>query len=142
MLTRPAGENERLAARLAALGIDSVSLPCVRIEPLADPEPLALALGALTADDLLIVTSRAGARAVGLALGARACAAPVAAVGDRTAEACRAAGLRVVFVPSAPSGAALAVELPLPRGAALLARSDRAGDDLPAILRRRGAVVR
>ncbi|MHB8632296.1 MAG: uroporphyrinogen-III synthase, partial [Candidatus Limnocylindria bacterium] len=49
---------------------------------------------------------------------------------------------RVVFVPSVPSGAALAVELPLPRGAALLARSDRAGDDLPAILRRRGAVVR
>lgn len=142
VLTRPDGENERLADRLAARGIDSRIVPCVRIEPLADPEPLRVALRALTVDDLLVVTSRAGARAIGAALRGDRCAAPVAAVGERTADACREAGLRVVFTPSAPSGAALAEELPVPRGVVLLARSDRAAGEPVGILRRRGAVVR
>ncbi|MDP9321740.1 MAG: uroporphyrinogen-III synthase, partial [Chloroflexota bacterium] len=69
------------------------------------------------------------------------CAAPAAAVGDRTADACRVASLRVVFTPSLPSGAALAEELPLPLGAVLLARSDRAGREPVAVLLRRGAVA-
>jgi uroporphyrinogen-III synthase len=65
----------------------------------------------------------------------------VAAVGAATADACRAAGLRVTFTPSTPSGAALAAELPLPRGRILLARSDRAADEPAKILARRGALV-
>ncbi|MDP9319967.1 MAG: hypothetical protein M3P16_02590, partial [Chloroflexota bacterium] len=54
VLTRPDGENEHLAQLLAARGIDSRIVPCVRIAPLADPEPLRDALRALTADDLLV----------------------------------------------------------------------------------------
>ncbi|HEV2010045.1 MAG TPA: uroporphyrinogen-III synthase [Candidatus Limnocylindria bacterium] len=141
LLTRPEGENAGLATRLAAAGIASRELPCIRIEPLVDPAPLRDALLALTADDLLVITSRAGASAVAAALGGRACAAPVAAVGPATGAACGAAGLQVVFTPSVPSGTALALELPLPRGAVLLARSDHAAVEPAAILRGRGALV-
>ena len=142
LLTRPEGENAALAARLAAAGIASKELPCIRIEPLADAAPLREALLTLTADDLLVITSRAGASAVAVALGGRVCAAPAAAVGSATAAACRAAGLRVVFTPSVPTGTALAEQVPLPRGAVLLARSDRAAAAPIVILRRRGAFVR
>lgn len=141
LLTRPHGDNDALAERLAARGIAAQVAPCVRIEELADPEPLADAVSRLTADDLLVITSRAGARAVARALRGSVCAAPVAAVGAATANACREAGLGVAFVPSVATGAALAEELPLPRGVVLFARSDRAADEPAAILRRRGAIV-
>lgn len=141
LLTRLEGENAGLARRLAAAGIASQELPCIRIEPLADPAPLRAALLTLTADDLLVITSRAGARAAAAALDGRACAAPAAVVGPATGAACRAAGLRVVFTPSVPSGTALAEQLPLPRGAVLLARSDRAAAEPAAILKSRGALV-
>jgi uroporphyrinogen-III synthase len=73
------------------------------------------------------------------------CAAPrslVAAIGDATAARLRAHGLAVAFQPSEASGAALARELPRPTGVVLLARSDRALPDLPALLRERNASVR
>ena len=141
LLTRPEGENTGLATRLASAGIASRELPCIRIELLADPAPLRDALLALSGDDLLLITSPAGARAVAAALAGRPCAAPVGTVGPATAAACRAAGLRVVFTPSVPTGAALAEQLPLPRGAVLFARSDRSGAEPAAILRARGALV-
>ncbi len=141
LLTRAEGENAGLATRLAAAGIASRELPCIRIEPLADPAPLREALLALGADDLLVITSPAGARAVAAALDGRACAAPAAAVGPATAVACDEVGLRVVFMPSVPTGVALAEQLPLPRGAVLLARSDRAAAEPAAILRGRGGLV-
>lgn len=144
LLTRPAGENAALAARLAMFGIASRELPCIRIEPLADVVPLRTALLALTAADLLVVTSAAGARAIAAALvvGGTRCEAPTAAVGRATATACVAAGLRVTFRPTVATGAALAAELPLPRGAVLLARSDRAAPETAALLTARGADVR
>jgi uroporphyrinogen-III synthase len=141
ILTRPHGENARLAARLAEHGIASREIPCVEVRPLEDQSPLRDAIRALTGDDLLVITSRAGARAVATALGGAACAAPVAAVGAATASACRDASLRVAFTPSVPSGAALATQVPLPRGAILLARSDRAAPEPAAILAGRGAKV-
>jgi uroporphyrinogen-III synthase len=141
ILTRPHGENARLADRLAADGIAVHEIPCVEVRALGDPSPLRDAVLALTADDVLVITSRAGARAVAAAIGAAACAAPVAAIGTATAAACRDAGLRVAFTPSTPSGAALAAELPLPSGRILLARSDRATPEAVEILARRGATV-
>ncbi|HEX9495395.1 MAG TPA: uroporphyrinogen-III synthase [Candidatus Limnocylindria bacterium] len=141
LLTRPHGENDALAARLAERGIDAQAAPCVRIEELADLAPLADSLRRLTADDVLVITSRAGARAVARALRGTPCAAPAAAVGPATAHACREAGLRVAFMPSVATGIALADELPLPRGVVLLARSHRAAAEPAAILRRRGALV-
>jgi len=108
---------------------------------LEDPAPLRDAVRALTPDDLLIITSRAGARAVAAALDGRPCAAPVAAVGAATASACREAGLRVPFTPAIPSGVSLATDVPLPRGRILLARSDRAAHEPVTILAARGATV-
>jgi uroporphyrinogen-III synthase len=141
ILTRPAGENARLAERLTADGIMVREVPCVDVHPLADPAPLREAVRALTDQDVLVITSRAGARAVRAALGDAPCAASVAAIGAATADACRAADLHVTFMPSTSSGAALAVELPLPRGRILLARSDRAAAEPAEILARRGATV-
>jgi uroporphyrinogen-III synthase len=141
ILTRPHGENARLAGGLTAHGFTVREIPSVEVRPLVDPAPLREAVRALARDDVLVITSRAGAHAVRAALGDEMCAASVAAVGAATADACRAAGLRVTFTPSAPSGAALAAELPLPPGRILLARSDRAADEPAEILARRGAVV-
>jgi uroporphyrinogen-III synthase len=142
ILTRARGENAAIATGLAALGIASRDLPCVIVRPLDDPAPLRVAMRALSRDDLLVITSRAGARAVGRALAGAICRAPVAAVGRATAEACTDEGLRVIFVPSIPSAAALAAELPLPRGATVLARSGRAAREPIEILAQRGAHVR
>jgi uroporphyrinogen-III synthase len=142
LLTRPEGENESLAARLADAGITSVVVPCVRVVDLEDPAPFGAALAALGSGDILMLTSRAGARAVRRALGTARCAAPVAALGGATADACRAAGLAVTYTASTATGAALAAELPLPRGVVMLARSDRAASEPVHILRRRGARVR
>lgn len=142
LLTRAAGENAGVAAGLAAFGIHCRELPCVAVRPLGDPASLRSAMRALSGDDLLVITSRAGARAVAAVFDGASCPAPVAAVGPATADACRAAGLHVTFVPSIPRAAALAAELPLPRGATVLARSDRAAREPAAILARRGAHVR
>jgi uroporphyrinogen-III synthase len=142
VLTRARGENAGLTALLAADGIPSHELPCVETRPLEDASALRDAVRVLTGDDLLVITSRAGARAVASALGGAPCLAPVAALGAATASACRDAGLAVGFVPSVASGAALAEQLPLPHGAVLLARSDRAPRKPAEILASRGATLR
>lgn len=141
LLTRPRGENHRLASRLGEAGITTRELPCVEVGPVDDPGLLREAIAVLTADDLLVITSVAGARAVAAALNGTVCAAPVAAVGSATAGACRDAGLRVTFTPSIASGRGLAGEVPVPRGKVLFARSDRAAPEPPAILAGRGATV-
>jgi uroporphyrinogen-III synthase len=138
ILTREAADNARFAPLL--VGADEiVELPCVRVEPLAGSTALATALAALGVDDWLVVTSRHGADAV-VRYGAPL--ARVAAIGQATAERLRDLGTAVAFTPSVPSGERLARELPGPGGTVLLARSDRALDDLPRILRERGFAVR
>lgn len=141
LLTRPQGENERLAALLRAAGEDVAIAPCVALAPVA-PAPVRAAALALGRDDVLVLTSVAGVAALAAALDGAPLAAPVAVVGAATADAAVAAGLAVAFRPRVQSGAGLAGELPLPRGTVLLARSDRAADDLPRMLRERGARVR
>lgn len=140
ILTRERAD-EPLRAALSARGHEVLELPCVRVEPLRDERPLANALRALRTQDLLVLTSAAGANAVHTAMGGAALRAPVAAVGPNTAEAARAAGLEVVFV-GGGDGRALGEGVPLPEGEMLLARSDRALPDLPEVLRERGARVR
>lgn len=139
VLTRRPEDDHPLAAAARALGARVIELPCIRVEPLADPGGLAAALAALTPDDLLVITSRAGADAVVPVGGCLPCA--VAAVGRATAERAEERGLRVTFVPSRADGRTLARELPIPSGRILMARSDLADADAPAILRGRGARV-
>src|SRR2546428_2217724 len=142
ILTRAPTDNAPLAALLRDRGAEVVDLPCVAVRPLAELAALRTALRALRAGDRLVLTSRAGARAVARALDGEPLGAPCAVVGAATREAARALGLRPDFAPSRPDGTTLGDELPLPSGTVLLARSDRASDDLPAALRRRGAEVR
>ncbi len=139
VLTREAGDNAALAERLRGWSAEVIELPCVRTEPLEDARALRDEIAALREEDWLVITSRHGADAVARCGPTRAA---VAAVGDATAERLRASGRRVEFRPSAPSGAALAHELPPRGGAVLVARSDRALPDLPGILRERGFIVR
>jgi uroporphyrinogen-III synthase len=139
VLTREPPDNADLASRLRDRAAEIVEFPCVRTEALTDMRELAAALAELHVDDWLVVTSRHGADAVARCGPTRAA---VAAIGDSTAERLRGHGLRVAFQPTAPSGAALARELPPRPGVVVLARSDRALPDLPAILQERGFALR
>jgi uroporphyrinogen III methyltransferase/synthase len=139
ILTREAGDNAALAARMRRRSADVVELPCVRVEPVGDTRPLRDALASLRAEDWLVLTSRHGADAVARCGPTRAA---VAAIGDATAERIHAHGLSVEFQPTVSTGERLARELPVRGGIALLARSDRALSDLPELLRERGFTVR
>ena len=140
LLTRALEDDEALAQILRGRGHRVFALPCVRTAPLDDDRALGDALAALTADDVLVVTSRAGARAVAAALGARSCAAPLVAFGTATAAVLAEQGLAPRIL-AAATGGDLGEVLALPVGTVVLARSDHALGDLPAILRRRGATV-
>ena len=65
----------------------------------------------------------------------------IAAVGPATADAVRAGGWPVDFVPGAYRGAALAEELPLGDGVVLLPQAEGANPDTARILEERGARV-
>jgi uroporphyrinogen-III synthase len=139
VLTREPADNAELASRLQGRAVRIIELPCVRTEPLADERELAAALAELREDDWIVVTSRNGADVIARCGPTRAA---VAAIGEATAEQLRRHGLSVAFQSSAPSGTALARELPPRAGVVLLARSDRALADLPGVLRDRGFTVR
>ena len=141
LLTRPAGENDPLAAVLRERGADVFELPCGRIEHLEDVSELAAAVRALGPEDRLVVTSGAGVDAVVRAVRPEEIRAPVAAVGPATARRCAERGL-VAWTPSRPNGAALGAELPLASGIVLLARADRADREIVRQLEIRGARVR
>jgi len=140
VLTRDDEDDRELAEDLRTLRARVLVAPCIRTEPVADDTTLKSALMAVGTEDLIIVTSRAGATAIGSYHAELR--APVAAVGWATAEQLRACGISPRFVSRVPSGVALGREVQLPRGTVLLARSDRATGELPTILRGRGARVR
>lgn len=142
VLTRAREDNAALASALRDLGAVVIELPCVRTEPLADLAELRTAIAALGPADRLVLTSRAGAQAVAAAMPSDGVRCDVAVVGRATAERARSLGICVSFVASRADGRTLGRELPLPDGQVILARSDRAADDLPGILRSRGARVR
>ena len=49
LLTRPRAQADEWARRMAALGVPTVSLPLIDIEPAGDPAPIAAAWSALPA---------------------------------------------------------------------------------------------
>jgi len=138
VLTR---DDPDLAALLMARGFSVVTLPCVRREPV-DRAALRALLVTLAARDVLVLTSPAGVDAVADAIDLRAVPCPIAVVGRATAKRLHAHGRAADRIASAPYGATLGRELPLPGGEVVLARSDRALGDLPKTLRARGARVR
>jgi uroporphyrinogen III methyltransferase/synthase len=143
LITRPAGQAEALVAQLAALGIESVGVPTVAIEP-ASPAEHGTMVDALPGAAWLVVTSANGASALADALrGSRLPAGVrIAAVGPATAAVLERAGLNVDHVPPVYRTAEIAAGLGPLRGRRIaLFRADNATPDLREALLRRGALV-
>lgn len=149
LVTRAAHQAGKLSEGLRALGAEPVEVPVLEIRPPESFEPLDAALKKLYSYDWLILTSANAVRAIagrGVALGVgldRFPSSKVAAVGEATAEAARAAGFAVAFVPEAYVAERLVDGLAdRARGKKiLLARAAVARDVIPDALRAAGAVV-
>ena len=145
LVTREPGRPGALADALRARGIDPIVVPTIELRPAVPGGPLDTAATRLGRYAWVVVTSATGADALADAArraGGRLADARIAAVGAATAEALTRRGATAAFVPSRAGGAALAEELPIvPGEAVLLARADAADDLLPARLRARGALV-
>lgn len=132
LVTRPAGQADRLVDLLERKGYRVHAVPTVATEPVAfDARDLGRC-------DWIVVTSVNGVEAMTeLPRGPR-----YAAVGDKTAAALRARGVEPSHLPPQANAAALADSLPDVRGRRVaLVRASAAGDELPAVLRSRGATV-
>lgn len=148
VFTRAESQTAELAEKLTARGALSLLLPLLSFAPPGDYSAMDSALARLDGFDWVFFTSANAVRAVASryeTLGGSwktATKLPrIAAVGPKTAEELRRAGLPVDYVAKKHSGAALAEELgpELSGRTILLPRSDRADPDLPAALRRQGA---
>jgi uroporphyrinogen-III synthase len=138
LVTRPEPDAERTAAALRARGHEVLVSPLLRIEPLPHGE---IGPGPFAA--VLVTSANAAPAIAGHARFAALRPLPVLAVGDRSAEAMRAAGFADVTSAEGDVDdlAALAVSR-VPPGVSLLylAGADRSGD-LAGVLSNRGFAV-
>lgn len=157
VVTRSFAGGDQFVQRLTELGAAAVWCPCIATLPPHDPRPLRRAAKVVRSFDWVLFTSPNAVEAFSKSLAAeRIEIAPlgiaVGVVGPSTANAARAFGWNVDFVPDFNSGAALAIALPQnlgtylgairTRGArVLLPRADIAGAEMPGILRERGFEV-
>lgn len=132
LLTRPRGSADPLVELLERRGYRVYAVATV------ETEPVKFEARELTHCDWIVLTSVNGVDAL-TELPRRP---QYAAVGDKTAAALRARGIQPAHVPPQANAAALADSLPNVEGKRVaLVRASAAGDDLPEILRRRGATV-
>jgi uroporphyrinogen-III synthase len=122
VVTRPAGQEQELVERLAALGHEVVHCPLIAVEPLGDA-PIDV-----SPYDWVVVTSPNGARE--LLRRARGPMPRLAAIGAATAEALGGADL----VASVSTQEGLLAELPQPAGRVLFAAAEGARPLLPEAL--------
>jgi len=150
VVTRAAAQSGKLLEELAARQAKVKLLPLVSFAPPEDFEAVDAALTRMDSFDWIIFTSANAVQAIERRRQqlARDPALPptqprAAAVGPATAEEAEHAGFSVDYVATNHSGTGLAEELKeeLAGQNVLLPRSDRANPDLPAALRRSGAVV-
>jgi uroporphyrinogen-III synthase len=150
VVTRAPAQSNQLCEELNVRGAIVKLLPLVSFGPPENYEELDAALSSIESFDWIIFTSSNAVHAVerrgeelGRGLDAPAKLPPAAAVGPATSDTAEAAGFSVEFVAADHSGAGLARELgaELRGKKVLLPRSDRANPDLPAALRRSGALV-
>jgi uroporphyrinogen III methyltransferase / synthase len=147
LVTRPRAQAGTLVESLRARGARVIVAPAIRVVP-APAKAIDAALdGAVSgAFAWILVTSRAGAEALLARLAAhgrtpRDVRAEVGAVGEGTASALRAGGLRPALVPSSYTTEALGRAMPSGSGTVLLARADIAPEGLERALRRKGWTV-
>jgi uroporphyrinogen III methyltransferase/synthase len=146
LVTRPAGQADELADMLRARGLTPVVVPTVVIDATSTAAELDAMLESLDGASWLVLTSANGAEALAARLAASCQSLPVglrvAAVGPATADALRAAGVRVDHVPGEYLTVAIAEGLGDVRGQRIvLARADAATPDLCDALVERGAIV-
>ena len=140
LVTRPRHLAAELAGPLEARGATVLVAPAIHISR-APPAPLHRAAEELAggAFEWVVFTSRAGVEAVLEVLRPRrSIAARVAAVGEGTADALRAWGVRPAAVPPTFTTEALGRAMPLGSGRVLLARADIAPDGLEEALAAKG----
>lgn len=149
LVTRAVHQAGKLSEGLRALGAEPVEVPVLEIRPPESFEALDTALRKLESYDWLILTSANTVHALverALSTGAALVHPPglkVAAVGETTASAARAAGFKVTFVPASYLAESLVEGLArnvLGRKV-LLARAAVARDVIPDALTAAGALV-
>ena len=117
-VTRAAGQGDRLAERLEAIGCEPVVWPLIAIEALdggpVDPGPY----------DWVVVTSPNGAAELARRLTGKP--RRLAAIGPGTAAALRERGLEPALVPRESTQEGLLAELPTPAGYVLVAAAEGA----------------
>ncbi|MFJ3384629.1 MULTISPECIES: uroporphyrinogen-III synthase [unclassified Curtobacterium] len=154
--------GERVAAAARDRGLDPRIVPLIAAQPPADPAPLdravaqlvtavpdrrpgsrphAAAAGQTAGYAWLVVTSATAVTVIAGRVPGLPSALRVAAVGEPTARAARAAGWVVDLVPPDASAAALVAALPDTDGTVLVPRSDIAAPTLVDGLRARGIDV-
>lgn len=148
MVTRALAQSKELREKLEELGAEVLLLPMVHFLEPEDTVELDRAIRSLERFDWIIFTSANAvtfflARCRGLGCSAADAAQKIAAVGLATRSALEKQGLQASFVPADFSGAGLAAELSsaIKGKSVLLPRSDRAGAELPTLLRNGGAKV-
>ena len=150
VVTRAAAQSNELCEELSARGAQARLLSLISFAPPESYDAMDAALNSIEAFDWVLFTSANAVQAVerrgedlGRNLNTLAKLPPAAAVGPATSGAAEAAGFSVEYVATDHSGTGLARELgaELRGKKVLLPRSDRANPDLPAALRRSGAVV-
>ena len=150
VITRALEQSEALARELADRGATPLVIPLISFSALEDFGPLDEVIDGIAQFDWLILTSARAvsalsqrARESGRSLVPKERNLQVACVGPVTADAAKRANLPVDYVAGTHNGVALAEELGsrLNSAKVLLPRSDRSNPDLPAALKRYGAIV-
>jgi len=147
VITRTTAGNRSWQKQLEAQGLLVYCLPTIETVALPLTTELSSVLNHLAEYDWLILTSATSARFMqklaeqaGLRLPTQDIR--VAAVGEQTARAARAAGLRVAFRPSKADSATLCAEIPPVQGShILIPRTTIASEELAVALESRGARV-
>jgi uroporphyrinogen III methyltransferase/synthase len=146
LVTRPTAQAADLVARLRDHGLGALVVPTVAIDASSTAADLDRMLTALEGADWLVLTSANGAEALAARIALSGRTVPtgtrVAAVGPATADALRAAGIRVDHVPAEYLTIEIASGLGDVNGRrVVLARADAATPDLREALLARGALV-
>jgi len=146
LVTRPAAQADDLAGLLRARGLTPVVVPTVAIDAASTTTELDAMLESLDGASWLVLTSANGADALAARLAANGHPLPeglrVAAVGPATADALRAAAIRVDHVPGEYLTVAIADGLgDVREQRVVLARAEAATPNLRDALVERGAIV-
>ena len=152
LVTRPRLQSGQLIATLTERGAEALSLPAIRIEPVADSSLLDAALTDAVSGgfDWIVFTSANAVRAVsdrllGLAVAVdRLAHVRIAAIGPATAAAAREAGFSIALTAKANDAGHLATELIARVGLnerVLYPRSTIGRDALPNALREAGRAI-